>query len=401
MDSKSVVGPKVQPVVVASPDTMKAAYIVRYGNDQLQVRDNYPRPKVLQKGFVMIRVHCVSLQPSDCKTRNGNLKVLSGINGQTSGPDGSLKNSYVLGYDCAGTIVTVGPNVQQHWEIGDEVCCVAMSGALAEFTVVHESMLARKPSSLSFAHAAAFITAGLTASQAFRHAENIAGPLKTVLVTGGAGGVGSVAIQYAKHVLGVKVIASTASSMKIDFVRSCGADIVMDYKQSNWPTMLKTTLQENLGKTISGTDGLFDMVLDCTADAKVCQGLIRRGGELVCITTDRPDSIPSGAMVNEMLLAHRQPPLPCCVPTLLNFLTSSTSSGKNGVHRHNFLMLPTGLENIMAYAGDGRIKLTIDRIFSLSEASAAMDYVEKGHVTGRVIVECFPGAASGVVPLHP
>ena len=146
----------------------------------------------------------------------------------------------VPGCDAAGVVVEVGDGVSK-FKIGDEVYSDIQSftagrpkqlGTLAQYTVVEEHLVAPKPTTLSFEEAASLPLALLTAQQAFDIAKFEKG--QSVFIVGGAGGVGSLAIQLAKHVYGASRIVSTASTGKLDFVKSLGADLVIDYTKQSY-----------------------------------------------------------------------------------------------------------------------------------------------------------------------
>lgn len=360
------------------PAQMQAACITRHGKTALKLAEMpCPSPEKLEAGYLLLRVHVVSIQPADVKTRNGSVKPIMGKPSDT--------NPITLGYDCSGTIMAVGPNVVGAWKAGDEVMCVATAGALAPYSAVHEQFLARKPSHVSFAHAAALVTAGLTACQALHYAQDNCGPLHRVFVTAGAGGTGHVALQMAKRIFKATIVATTASATKHDFVRECGADIVIDYKTEDSTKVLSK------GK-------LYDMAVDLTGEAKECKRIVKSGGVVVslCSRTGGP-RVPSGNMLAKLVKAYRLPPIPNCVLGLLNCM-SSCAGCCSSVKVFNMVALPIGaeLEELGKHVADGTVKVVVDRVYPLEQAPEAFDYVEEGHVVGRVLVEVLTGAAKDV-----
>jgi 2-methylene-furan-3-one reductase len=146
----------------------------------------------------------------------------------------------VPGCDAAGVVVEVGDGVSK-FNNGDEIYCHIPNftagrpkqwGTLAQYTVVEEYLVAPKPANLSFEEAASLPLAVLTAQQAFDIAKFEKG--QSVFIVGGAGGVGSLAIQLAKHVYGASRIVSTASTGKLDFVKILGVDLVIDYTKQSY-----------------------------------------------------------------------------------------------------------------------------------------------------------------------
>ncbi|WP_243198228.1 zinc-binding dehydrogenase [Weissella diestrammenae] len=133
----------------------------------------------------------------------------------------------------AGEVVALGPDVGDDFQIGNRVCGHANlveNGTFAEYVVMHAYSLVKVPANVSNEQAAAILCAGMSAYQAINRKANLVGKL-TVLIHGGAGGVGLIAIQLAKQ-LGLYVI-TTVSSQKIEFVKSLGADDIIDYRHDN------------------------------------------------------------------------------------------------------------------------------------------------------------------------
>jgi NADPH:quinone reductase-like Zn-dependent oxidoreductase len=295
--------------------------------------------------------------------------------------------SVTLGYDCSGTIVAVGPGGTASFAPGDEVAGVATGGALAAFTAVHESMLCKKPSGVSFADAAACVTSGLSALQALQYAQDKCGKLDKVLVTAGGGGCGHIAIQMAKGVFGASTVATTASAAKNDFVKACGADVIIDYND--------TTDAGDFTKALQG----FDFALDLTGETKECLSVISSGGCVVplCSKGGGP-TMPDGEMLAALVEAYRMPAVPGCILSCLNCCACCRDK-----RVHNMVMLPIGsdLAQVLKHVDSGTIKATVDRVYPLTEAPAAFDHVEQGHVTGRVIVEVLAGAAAGCAQVNP
>ncbi len=197
--------------------TMKAIQINRYGgvDEFVQAEVERPEPAADQ---VLIKVHAIGINPVDCKVRAG---YIPNFFGEDNFP-------LVLGWDVAGTIAAVGPNVIQ-WQVGDAVYGMVNfptpSGTYAEYVVAPALEVAAKPQSLSFEAAAAVPLVALTAWQAFDLIGLQAGD--RVLIHAAAGGVGHVAVQLAK-LRGANVIA-TASARNEGFVRELGVDQFVDY----------------------------------------------------------------------------------------------------------------------------------------------------------------------------
>nr|ACZ74700.1 quinone oxidoreductase-like protein [Phaseolus vulgaris] len=211
------------------PSHIKAWVYSEYGNteDILKFESNIPIPQI-KEDHVLIKVVAAALNPIDYKRALGFFK----------NTDSPLPT--VPGYDVAGVVVSVGSQVRK-FKVGDEVYGDINEdpldnpktvGSLAEYTAVEEKLLAHKPSNLSFVEAASLPLAIITAYQGLERVEFSAG--QSVLVLGGAGGVGSLVIQLAKHVFGSSKVAATASTGKLDLLRNLGADLAIDYTKEKF-----------------------------------------------------------------------------------------------------------------------------------------------------------------------
>lgn len=204
---------------------MKAVIIEQYGDEnQLKLAD-VPDPKPSSKQ-VVVKLKATSINPIDWKLREGHLKQMM-----------DWEFPIILGWDAAGVITEVGDDVTE-WKIGDHVFArpdTTRFGTYAEYVAVDDNLLAPLPPGISFAEAASIPLAGLTAWQAlFDHGQLKEG--EKVLIHAGAGGVGTLAIQLAKHA-GAHVI-TTASAKNAEFLKSLGADEVIDYKSTNFAEQL-------------------------------------------------------------------------------------------------------------------------------------------------------------------
>ncbi|OME88640.1 MULTISPECIES: NADP-dependent oxidoreductase [Paenibacillus] len=204
---------------------MKAIVIDRYGGkEELQEREvPTPTPQAHQ---VLVKVAATSINPIDWKLREGYLKQMM-----------DWEFPIILGWDVAGTISEIGHEVTD-WKLGDEVFArpeTTRFGTYAEYTLVDEHLLARKPAAISWEEAASVPLAGLTAWQAlFTHGELTKG--EKVLIHAGAGGVGMFAIQFAKQA-GACVI-TTASERNHELLASLGADQIIDYRTTPFQDVL-------------------------------------------------------------------------------------------------------------------------------------------------------------------
>lgn len=196
---------------------MRAVIINEYGDKNVLVEKELPKPEI-KPNQVLVEVYATSVNPIDWKLRAGYLKQML---------DWSFP--IILGWDVAGKIVEVGNEVE-NYQVGDEIFArpdTTPAGTYAEFTAVDEELLAKKPSNLTFEEAASIPLAGLTAWQCLVDNTKVKQGDK-VLIQAGAGGVGSLAIQMAKH-LGAYV-ATTASEKNEAYVKELGADKFINYR---------------------------------------------------------------------------------------------------------------------------------------------------------------------------
>lgn len=242
---------------------MKAAQISDYGDASVIQVNEIAKP-IIEAGKVLVEVHAASLNPFDSKLRDGAMKD-------------SIKLNFpvTLGGDFAGVVTEVGDGVTD-FVPGDEVFGQAIvvagnSGAFADFASAKATSVARKPVNLSFAEAASLPLVGSSAVQALIQHINLQSEQK-IFIHGGAGGIGSLAIQIAKY-LGAYV-ATTATGDNIDFVKQLGADEVIDYKVEDFSEKLHD----------------FDAVYDTVGhdDFVKAFSILKRGGVAVSMTAE-PD----------------------------------------------------------------------------------------------------------------
>ena len=205
---------------------MKAFITDRYGKKVTLRAGDMPEP-VLLDNEVMVEVHAASVNVLDAKIRSGAFKLIL-----------PYRAPFVLGHDVAGVVVRVGTKVRQ-FKLGDAVYARLDDfriGGFAEFVAVKESSLALKPQNATMEEAASIPLVGLTAWQALVEQAKLKKG-QSVFVQAGSGGVGTFAIQLAKH-LGATV-ATTTSTGNVAWVKDLGADVVVDYKQADFETVLK------------------------------------------------------------------------------------------------------------------------------------------------------------------
>lgn len=330
---------------------MKAVIAERYGGPEVLEIADVPIPQVGPNG-VLVRVHASSVNPVDWKLRQGLLSALW-----------NLRFPVIWGCDLSGVVEQVGSAVTL-FKPGDAVygfkhgkVAKTYRGTYAEYVVVPENALARKPQRLSHEEAAAIPLAALTAWQALFGPGRLR-PGQRVLVHAAAGGVGVFAVQIAKAV-GAHV-AGTAGAHNQEFLRQLGADVAIDYTR------------EKIEDRLSG----YDVVLDCVGRSMWAGSLrvLKRGGRLVTLLTPIPDQ-PAGKL---RFFAT-------AISGLLWGTVSALVKGKG------FLVVsgkPRGgdLEKINALIEAGKLRPEIEKVFSLEQIADAHRHSEQGHVRGKLII---------------
>lgn len=328
---------------------MKAFFIERY-KDKGRV-GLLPDPDV-GGDEVLIQVHAASINPLDLKIRSGEFKLI-------------LPYSFplVLGNDLAGVVVRVGPEVRR-FKPGDEVYARPGEdriGTFAELACVKEDALALKPSNLSMIQAASLPLVSLTAWQTLVETAKLKKGQR-VLIHAGSGGVGTVAIQLAKH-LGA-FVATTTSTHNVDWVKALGADLVIDYKQQDFESVLQD----------------YDVVLNSQGSDVLVKSLrvLKPGGHLISISGP---PTPQFAQEQGLSWGMKQ------VTALLSY-GIRRKARKHGINYTFVFMRASGsqLREITTLVESGAIKPVVDRSFALESTAQALAYVETGRAKGKVVV---------------
>ncbi|MFF2453829.1 NADP-dependent oxidoreductase [Isoptericola sp. NPDC058082] len=325
----------------------------RYGHPGVMELREVPRP-VAGPGEVLVRVRAAGLNPIDFKTRDGGLRVIT-----------RLRLPLVAGSELAGEVAAVGAGVTR-FAVGDRVHARVDKrrlGAFAPYAAVHESLVAAMPASIGFVEAASLPLAGLTALQALRDELKVA-PGDRVLVTGGAGGVGTLAIQLAVW-LGAEV-TTTASARGAALVRSLGAARVVDYRAERFADVLHD----------------YDGVLDLTGGQDLTDAFtILRPGRTVVSVAGLPDAttarvdLDAGPLKAALLWA------------------ASTAIRRRARHagvRYRYLFMhPSGadLATLADLVDGGHVRPVVDRTFPFADIARAFAYLERGRAKGKVVVE--------------
>jgi NADPH:quinone reductase-like Zn-dependent oxidoreductase len=331
---------------------VKAFIVKRYGKkEKLQLAEI--AVPVIKENDVLVEIHSAGVNQLDSKIRKGEFKLIL-----------PYKVPFTLGHDVAGVVTKLGGSVSK-FKVGDEVYARPADhriGTFAEYMSINENDLASKPRNLSMEEAASIPLVGLTAWQALIEKGNLKKGQK-VFIQAGSGGVGTFAIQLAKH-LGATV-ATTTSAANIDLVKSLGADIVIDYKKDDFETILKD----------------YDVVLN-SQDAKTLEKslhILKPGGKLISISG--PPDVDFAKEIGSSWL----------VKLILKILSSRVKkkAKRLGVSYSFLFMRAQGeqLRQITKLVDSGVIKPVMDKVFPFEQTNEALAYVEAGHAKGKVVVK--------------
>ncbi len=327
--------------------------LTKYGGpDATVLHDDVPRPRP-GPGEVLVRVHAAGLNPVDFKTRDGMLKPVQRYPLPT-----------VMGNELAGVVEEQGEGAAR-FAVGDRVFARMPKdamGALAEYAVVPQDLLAAMPATLDFDTAAGIPLAGLTALQALRDELGLK-PGSRVFIPGGAGGVGTFAIQLAKW-LGAEV-TTTASPRGRALVERLGADVVIDYTTQRFEDHVRDM------------DGVFDLIGGETLHKSF--QVVKPGRTVVSI-----------AGLPEPETARKDLGRGTALAALFWFASLGLRlRARRHDARYRFLFMhPSGAElaELGRLVETGLLHPVIDRVFPLAEIDRAFAYLESGHAKGKVVV---------------
>ena len=330
---------------------MKAFVLDGYGKKRALRLAEIPDPE-LRDDEVLVQVHATGVNLLDSKIRDGEFKPIL-----------PYRMPLILGHDVAGVVVKVGPSVRL-FKPGDEVYARADDfwiGTFAEFIPVKETSLATKPKGLTMDETASIPLVGLTAWQALVEIAQLTKGQK-VFIQAGSGGVGTFAIQLAKH-LGATV-ATTTSAANAALVKRLGADIVIDYKTQDFEEVLRD----------------YDVVLHSQDGQALEKSLrvLRRGGKLVSI------SGPADPTFGKQIAA------PGFVRLVIWLLSAGVRrrARDRGVDYAFLFMKASGsqLREITRLIEAGAIRPVIDKVFPYPSTNEALAYVESGRAKGKVVI---------------
>ncbi|RNJ47141.1 NADPH:quinone oxidoreductase [Mesorhizobium erdmanii] len=331
---------------------MKAFVVDKYQKKGALRLVEMPEPE-LRDNDVLVEIHAAGVNLLDSKLRDGEFKPIL-----------PYRPPFILGHDVAGIVVRAGSKVRK-FKLGDEVYARSRDGRIGTFAqsiAMDEADVALKPKDLSMEEAASIPLVGLTAWQVLVETAGLKKGQK-VFIQAGSGGVGTFAIQLAKH-LGATV-ATTASAANADLVKGLGADIVIDYKKDDFEKILQG----------------YDVVLN-SQDAKTLEKslhVLKPGGKLISISGP-PDPEFAGKQKLNMVLK-----------LVLRLLSRGIRSKarRAGVGYSFLFMWAQGdqLGEITSLIESGFIRPVIDRIFPFEKTNEALVYVEAGRAKGKVVVK--------------
>jgi NADPH:quinone reductase-like Zn-dependent oxidoreductase len=331
---------------------MKAYIINRYSKeDRLQLTE-VPQP-IAKENEVLIQIHSASINQLDAKLKSGEFKLLL-----------PYKFPLILGHDGAGIVTKVGAKVSR-FKVGDEVFTRPSDfqiGTFAEFIAVNESDVALKPKNISMEQAASIPLVALTVWQAFVEKAKLKKGQK-VFIQAGSGGVGTIAIQLAKH-LGATV-ATTTSAENFELVKRLCADVAIDYKTQDFETILKD----------------YDLVLNSQDEKTLEKSLriLKSGGKVISISGP-----PDTAFAKEIGLSW-------FMKTAISFLSRKVrkQAKKLDIDYAFLFMQASGkqLSEIGKLIEADAIRPVVDKVFQFEEMNEAMAYVSSGRAKGKVIVK--------------
>ena len=330
---------------------MKAFIVDRYGKGSGRLGE-MPEPE-LREDDVLVQVHAAGVNPLDSKIRNGEFKLLL-----------PYRLPLILGNEAAGVVLRVGSRVQR-FKPGDEVYARPDKdriGTFAELIAINEADVALKPKTLSMEEAASIPLVALTAWQALVERAKLKRGDK-VLIHAGSGGVGTIAIQLAKH-LGA-LVATTTSSSNVDFVKSLGADVVVDYKKDDFEKTLRD----------------YDAVLN-SLDAQTLRkslNVLKPHGKLISISGP-----PDPEFAEEMRLnwGVKQ------VMRLLSYRIRKAAKRRRV--SYSFLFMKASgdqLREIGRLIDAKDIRPVVDRVYPFESIEEALAHVDTGRAKGKVVVK--------------
>jgi NADPH:quinone reductase-like Zn-dependent oxidoreductase len=341
---------------------MKAFIIDRYGSGARVRVHEMPDP-VMRDDDVLVQIHAAGVNVLDSKIKSGEFKLLL-----------PYRFPLILGNDVAGVVLRIGARVRR-FKPGDEVYARPdpdRIGTFAELIAIKEDSVANKPKNLTMEEAASIPLVGLTAWQALIEKASLKKGQK-VFIQAGSGGVGTFAIQLAKHV--GATVATTTSTDNVNLVRSLGADVVVDYKKDDFENVL------------SGYDVVLNSLDKLTLEKSL--RVLKPGGRLISISGPPDPDFAREIGASWMLKVGMR---------VLSY--GVRAKAKRHQVNYSFLFMRANgaqLGQITVLIDSGIIRPVVDRVFPFDSTDEAMAYVEAGRAKGKVVVQVRPPEARRAV----
>lgn len=312
------------------------------GPDSLKLVDiEQPTPG---PGEVLIRVEAAGVNFADVEITRGRYPA-------------TLPLPYVIGFETAGVVTEVGAGVE-HLHVGDRVAAVGGSGGYAEYAAVDAASVIRIPPALSFAEATTITIQGVTAYALLKFAARIQ-PGETILIQAAAGGVGLFLVQLAKILGAGKVIALAGSCDKLELVRSLGADVAVNYRESNWADRVRAATGD------AGVDIVLESVAGAVGDES--SQLLKPFGRTVVFGAQN---------AHEPISAER-------VRQLMHDGQSIVGFHVRGLRPDQFGECVSSLFDLL---NQGRLRLFANVAYPLEEARKALEAIASRNTIGKVVL---------------
>lgn len=331
---------------------MKAFIIEKYSKQGDLKFAEIPVPE-MKPNEILVEIHAAGVNLLDFKIKTGEFKLIL-----------PYKLPLIMGHDVAGIVIGLGKNVTK-FKIGDEIYARPADfriGTFAEYIAVNENDAALKPSNTSMEEAASMPLVALTAWQALVEEANLRRGQK-VFIQAGSGGVGTIAIQLAKH-LGATV-ATTASQQSFTTLKDLGADVLIDYKNQDFEDMLEN----------------YDLVLNSQDEKTLRKSIqiLKPGGKIISISGPPTPDLATSAGA------------PWFVKVILYFMSLSIlKKAKKRNISYSFLFMKahgSQLSQITKLIESGVIKPVLDKVFAFEKTNEALSYVKSGRAKGKVVIK--------------
>lgn len=380
--------------------TMRALTFTKYAKNNadyesvIQYRTDYPRP-ALNKGHsdtgsrkpeYLIRIHAASFNPIDQMRIGGGLKALR--------PEKYFPA--VIGYDVAGTVEDV-QSEDSKFKCGDRIVArmhgedMSRSGAMADYCVLDEDVMALLPEPIKFTDAAGLGLAGQTVLQAFKEGNVKEGD--TVMITAGSGGVGTLAIQIAKNIYKCKEVIVTCSAKSMEKCKRLGADKCVDYKEVDMDNLASDPKAGLEAKSL-------DFCLALTPEAARVIPLLKENAKVVAVV-----GVTTVEGIEKQLATKNLPPISCCKRLMLRFFLwmqhgTDRAKIKTTCETHHpgrkfedvyqfYLLVETGddMARLVKAVENKEIEPVVDQVYKMDDAVEAMARAFSGHAHGKVVVD--------------